>query len=262
MNNPLISVVVITYNSSSTVVETLDSIYAQTYNKIELIISDDCSTDDTVQLCNDWIETHNERFMSAKILVSYANTGISANFNRAESACSAEWVKGIAGDDILLYDCIETMVEYINLNPACVCVFSKMSGFGRSKYETTEYMSRVFDYSLFDLTADEQYKRLVLKGNCIPAPTCFYNLNKFKLLGIKNDERIPMIEDYPKCLNLTRKGVKLFLLIKHWLSIVCLNHLSLQQVHRLLKLVSPYHLYTYITYLLLVSNITSLYIRG
>ena len=44
-DHPLVSVVVITYNSSSTVIETLDSIKGQTYDNIELIISDDHSID-------------------------------------------------------------------------------------------------------------------------------------------------------------------------------------------------------------------------
>jgi len=45
---PLVSIVVVTYNSSSTILETLDSIKAQTYRNIELIVSDDHSTDNTI----------------------------------------------------------------------------------------------------------------------------------------------------------------------------------------------------------------------
>ena len=55
INNPLVSVVVITYNSASTIIETLDSIREQSYKNIELIISDDCSKDNTVDITH----THN-----------------------------------------------------------------------------------------------------------------------------------------------------------------------------------------------------------
>ncbi|MDR0890977.1 MAG: glycosyltransferase [Endomicrobium sp.] len=53
-NNPLVSVCVITYNSSKYVLETLESIKTQTYQNIELIVSDDCSTDDTVEVCENY----------------------------------------------------------------------------------------------------------------------------------------------------------------------------------------------------------------
>lgn len=47
--NPLVSVIVITYNSAQYVVETLDSVYSQTYENIELIVTDDCSQDNTIE---------------------------------------------------------------------------------------------------------------------------------------------------------------------------------------------------------------------
>jgi alpha-1,3-rhamnosyltransferase len=84
---PLVSVRVITYNSSKTVIETLDSIYNQTYPNIELIISDDCSKDDTVAICREWVNQHKERFARTEILTVPQNTGVSANINRSEKAC-------------------------------------------------------------------------------------------------------------------------------------------------------------------------------
>ena len=73
MNQPLVSVTVITYNSSKTVLETLDSIKAQTYQNLELIVSDDCSTDDTVELCRNWIEQNKERFVRTELLTVEKN---------------------------------------------------------------------------------------------------------------------------------------------------------------------------------------------
>jgi len=207
-NQPLVSVPVITYNSSKFVIETLESIKTQTYQNIELIVSDDCSTDNTVELCKNWIENNKNRFVRTKLLTVENNTGISANCNRAEAACCGEWRKLIAGDDILLPNCIKECVDYVMDHPGTIWLFGKMEGFGRRQDEIDEYMNRCYDYSIFNLTSDEQLRRLVFGGNCIPAPASFVNIQKNNELQIQNDERIPMLEDYPKWINLLRRGVK------------------------------------------------------
>ena len=60
---PLVSVVVVTYNSARYVEQTLDSVLAQTYRgPIELIVSDDGSTDNTLKVCNEWIALYGNSF--------------------------------------------------------------------------------------------------------------------------------------------------------------------------------------------------------
>ena len=88
--NPLVSVIVITYNSSNTVIETLDSIAAQTYKDIELIISDDCSKDDTVKRIKLWIEEHKDFFVNCRIITTEENTGTVKNLNRGVKASKGE----------------------------------------------------------------------------------------------------------------------------------------------------------------------------
>lgn len=207
LEQPLVSVPVITYNSSKTVIETLDSIYNQTYPNIELIISDDCSTDETISICRRWIEQHKERFSRTEILTVAKNTGVSANMNRAERACTAEWVKGIAGDDLLLPNCIETYIEYVTKHPTAVQVFSRIEVFGGDE-ERRRRTEKLFKYDFFDLTLEQQYERLMFEGNCLPASTNFYNKKAIAELGIEGyDERIPLLEDLPRWINLIKAGV-------------------------------------------------------
>lgn len=208
--SPLVSVPVITYNSAKTVLETLDSIKAQTYPNIELIISDDCSKDNTVELCREWIEKNKSRFVRIELLTIENNTGVAGNLNRAEAACQGEWIKGIAGDDILMPNCIQDCLDYIAEHPNTIFLFGKMEGFGRTHEEVEEYMNRCFDYSFFNLSAERQYNRLVFNGNCLPAPTLFYNRRMARKYQIHNDERIPMVEDYPKWISITQKNIRLF----------------------------------------------------
>ena len=56
MRQPLVSINITTYNSSKFIIETLESAKMQTYQNIELIVSDDSSVDNTVELCKKWIE--------------------------------------------------------------------------------------------------------------------------------------------------------------------------------------------------------------
>ena len=213
-NQPLVSVPVITYNSAKFVLETLESIKAQTYQNIELIISDDCSTDNTIELCRKWVEENKERFVRAQIITSDLNTGVSANLNRAEAACQGVWVKGIAGDDLLMPNCIADCVEYVQQHPDIIYLFGRIEAFGASEEQNKYFSEKVFDYSFFDLDVDGQLERLVFGSNCVPASTCFYNRQKSIVLGIRNDERIPLLEDWPKWINLLRAGVKLHFLDK------------------------------------------------
>lgn len=205
MESPLVSVTVITYNSSATVVETLNSIYKQTYQNIELIISDDCSTDNTIELCQLWLNNYQNRFQRTELIKSSINTGTSANLNRAEDACHGEWVKGIAGDDMLKPKCIETYINYVLENPDAICCFSKPECFGASEEENNR-IEQIFNIRLLSALPETQLHELLFGNNFIPAVSCFYNLKWLHSHGIRNDERIPLLEDWPKWINILRAG--------------------------------------------------------
>ncbi|MDP5081486.1 MAG: glycosyltransferase family 2 protein [Winogradskyella sp.] len=115
--NPLVSIIILTYNSSKYVLETLESAKAQSYRNIELIVSDDCSTDNTVEICEIWIEANKDCFIKSEIICTETNTGIPANCNRALNNAKGEWIKYIAGDDILEKECITSFVNFCLSEP-------------------------------------------------------------------------------------------------------------------------------------------------
>src|SRR5947209_20083704 len=125
---PLVSVIVITYNSASTVLETLISIKQQTLQNIELIITDDCSYDTTVEVCLNWLNLNRERFVNVTILKADKNTGVAANCNRGLKASTGQWIKFIAGDDILLTDCLYNNLHFSRENNSKI-TFSRMNLF-------------------------------------------------------------------------------------------------------------------------------------
>lgn len=211
---PLVSVGVLSYNSAKTILETLESIKAQTYKNIELIISDDASKDNTVEVCRKWIEENKDRFVRCEILTVPENTGIPANANRRIAAAKGVWSKGVAADDLLLPDCIENFVNYAKENPQAEIVFARLQRFKENFapenfLETTDFGAEEFCQNCD--TPQKQYRRL-LKGFYCSAPTMFAKLSVLK--EIKYDEEFKMIEDYPMWLRLTSTGHRFYFMGK------------------------------------------------
>lgn len=208
---PLVSVRVITYNSSKYVLDTLKSIKKQTYKNIELVISDDCSTDNTVEICKKWVEKNKERFVKCKIITVEHNTGVAANINRAIDNSDGEWQKGIAGDDLLLPNCIEDYVKYVSEHKEAKIVFAKCKKLIDKSKETitTEYDESTLAF--YDLDAAGQFKILLYK--CVPnAPTAFVSKEVFD--QIRYNESYKYMEDIPMWVNLTKRNIKLYFLNK------------------------------------------------
>ena len=138
------------------------------------------------------------------------NTGVSANLNRGADACQGEWVKDIAGDDVLLPECIEIYVDYVKDHVDAVYVFAGAELFGgdeEKRKEWEEWYSST-GKRFFEWPIEKQYDFLTFERNPTPAATTFYNRNRVMALGVRNDERIPFYEDKPKWINLLKNGVR------------------------------------------------------
>lgn len=197
----LVSVVVITYNSANFVLETLESIAAQTYQELELIVTDDASKDNTVALCREWIAQHKERFVCTQLLTVEKNTGIAGNCNRGYAAAKGEWIKGIAGDDILRQNCIEKCVSFATKYPEKIWL-AYLQEFGDSnqvnkpklKFETAN--------------AEKQLQIVLTNGLYIAAPSCFCKKDLWKNIG-GFDEKYPLFEDLPFYVSVLLSGERI-----------------------------------------------------
>ena len=102
-NFPLVSVICLSYNHEAYVVEALDSVINQAYPNIELLIADDCSTDNSVSVIQDWLQHHPNVYF----LANEKNLGNTKTFNQLAKKAKGEFIIDLAADDVLLPNCIE-----------------------------------------------------------------------------------------------------------------------------------------------------------
>ncbi len=205
-DEPLVSIIIITYNSSQYVLETLESAKAQSYKNIELIISDDSSSDNTVLICKKWIAKNKERFLKTEIISSEANTGTTANCNRGLAQAEGEWIKFIAGDDILLKNCINDFIDYCRKNEECKILFGKMYILRDEKLEEEK------EKTFYSLSQKKQFLK-ILSGSGIPSQACFLNSSLLKELGGYN-ETYKFIEDAPLWIKASERGIHFYFINK------------------------------------------------
>ena len=211
---PLVSVIVITYNSGKYIIETLESIKNQTYKNIELIVSDDCSKDNTIAVCREWIEHNKSRFKKAVLITTHKNTGTAGNANRGIANSSGEWIKFLAGDDILMNDAIENYVNYISdsKEDIKVCFAKGVQFFGDFKEKKTQDLPVPLETYAYgqDSTAKRQYS--ILKRNFLGSGPSFFVMKKVLESVGGFDERFPLMDDYPLYLKISAAGYKFYLL--------------------------------------------------
>lgn len=207
------SVVVVTYNSSNTVLETLDSIYDQTYSDIELIVSDDCSRDDTAIIVSQWLTDHSSRFTSTCFTHTDNNSGVTKNCNHGISMAKGKYVQLIAGDDIMLPTLLEDKIKFAEEH-SLNYVVSMTEPFGDDP-DMVKKMEQ-FCNNGYDIIRQGYKKQLdsILFSNYIAGPSGSFYLREFFNDFGGYDERYPMLEDHPFIYHYLMAGYEITLLEK------------------------------------------------
>ena len=115
-NNPLVSFVVLTYNQERYIREALEGAFSQTYSPLEIIISDDCSTDNTICLINEMVAAYPGEH-KVIVNINQKNLGIAEHINKVINMTNGELILVAAGDDISLPCRTDVIVaEWLNGN--------------------------------------------------------------------------------------------------------------------------------------------------
>ncbi|MDP1615245.1 MAG: glycosyltransferase family 2 protein [Methylococcales bacterium] len=117
LSNPLVSVVIATYNGERFLQEQLESIISQTYTPIEIIAIDDCSTDNTFSILNRYAAQH-PHFI---LIRNEQNLGYQKNFEKGFALAKGDYIAPSDQDDIWLPNKIETLVNNIGQHAIAYC---------------------------------------------------------------------------------------------------------------------------------------------
>ena len=112
MIQPLVSVAIPAYNHAAFIEACLASVCAQTYAELELVLIDDGSQDDTLEVARRFLEPRRGRFRRI-VLERQENQGVSAASNAVIAACQGEWVHLLGSDDVLHPDKIARIQQAI-----------------------------------------------------------------------------------------------------------------------------------------------------
>lgn len=205
MNEKLVSMVVQTYNSADTVERTLDSIKAQTYPNIELIVTDDKSKDSTLAVVTAWMKQNKSSFAGVKLVTAKVNTGLPGSNNRALKKAAGDYIGFLAADDCMTPDAVQEYVHFCEKNPNVVPI-SRVELFSDEGCDFTSvqnYCDRCYEFAA--LGRKEQFRQLLVQNKIVSPAASFYPARLLKeLKGF--DEAYRWLEDYPINLKILNRG--------------------------------------------------------
>jgi glycosyltransferase involved in cell wall biosynthesis len=120
-SHPLVSIGLPVYNGEAYLRESLDSLLAQTYEHLELIISDNASTDKTADICREYVD----RDSRVRYSRNECNIGMNENFNRVFELASGEFFMWGSHDDRRSPEYVESCVQVLCADPSIVLCYSE-----------------------------------------------------------------------------------------------------------------------------------------
>ncbi|HGN1344073.1 TPA: glycosyltransferase [Pseudomonas aeruginosa] len=118
-NKPLVSFILVSYNQENYIEEAINSVFNQSYENLQIIISDDGSIDHTKNIILEKTKGRDVLFLN-----NTENKGLIGNLNLAFSYAEGDIIIAMAGDDISMPNRVTKIVESFIKNPDVFCIYS------------------------------------------------------------------------------------------------------------------------------------------
>jgi glycosyltransferase involved in cell wall biosynthesis len=175
--------------------ECLNSIKSQTYKNLEIIISDDCSKDETQKIIKNFIKQN--RNLNIKFFIQKKNLNISKNFNFLFNKSKGKYILFFGGDDVMMKEKIEFQLKTLIQNPEASFCYSNCSWFNKDM--TIKYFNH---FNL--LQKPPKTLRDIFSDFTIPSPTMMISA---KFLPKKPmNESINHLSDFLLAIDLFKKS--------------------------------------------------------
>lgn len=139
---PRVSIGMPIYDGEKYLSEALDSLLSQTFSDLEVVISDNASTDGTERICKDY-QTKDPRIRYYR---NEKNLGAAWNFNKVLTLSSTQYFKWAATDDLCAPDFLEKCIAVLDRDPSVILAYTKTSYIDEN--------SDLFDRITFRLRSD------------------------------------------------------------------------------------------------------------
>ncbi|MFT4304767.1 MAG: glycosyltransferase family 2 protein [Candidatus Woesearchaeota archaeon] len=142
--NPLVSVIIPTYNRERTIKRAIDSVFNQTYKNWELIIVDDGSTDNTKEVIKDYLKDKRVKYFAKK------NAGVSSARNLGVKKSTGKFISFLDSDDEFLHNKIEIQLNKILKNSLDFSLCQEIQVIEGKEITVSPFKNvKIFDESLF-----------------------------------------------------------------------------------------------------------------
>lgn len=188
MEKPLISVIIPIYNCEKWINETIESVLKQTYKELEIIVINDCSTDNSGKI----IEEYQKKDSRIKILQNPINKGVADTRNYGISQAKGEYIALLDGDDIWMEEKIEKQLYIAKKKNADIvyCSYGLINEYGENLHR---------DFLVPEIVSLEE----MLKKSVISCSTCFV---RGEILKKNMFDKKYYHEDYALWLKLLKDG--------------------------------------------------------
>lgn len=192
---PRISVIMGIYNCASTLVEALDSLYAQSYQGFKIILCEDGSSDNTYDVAADYAAKHDNIIL----IRNEKNMGLNYTLNRCLEYADTEYVARMDGDDISLPERFEKEINFLDNHPEYAVVSGPMIYFDeQGDFKTGRGRGAI-------------KKEDFIHGTPICHAPCMARTRSLKAVdGYSVDSKLLRVEDYHLWFKLFAAGYKLF----------------------------------------------------
>ncbi len=182
-----VGIILPVYNSENTIAKTIDSVLKQTYEKFELIIVNDNSSDKTEDICKNYCKKYKNVFLYNNI-----RKGVSSARNFALSKTDADYIMFIDSDDTYEECIVDTMMKNIGDNDLVICSYRRILNNNSKKVDKMYNENMQINDNIEKKDFIEKLQRRNLFNQVWNK---IYNLEKIKKYNILFDENINIGED-------------------------------------------------------------------